>query len=356
MNDQHGYPIIWSEPRLQGASLAWDGPAPDAPAQPATTGQTSAPARIGGGLSGAWFAASSAVQEPHDAPSAPAAQAPVSRAESHAGPDASAGASAGVAQPSNHAAEPASAPAPEGERDVAYPAYENAPEGAPASSAAYPTNPPAQSSEGTVTGGSSKVSAQQLADAAAADASPVASNDAVAPAAAPAASELSSDHDDDRDHDTGRAPERDSGWGWNDPESAEQNPHIAADAPAADPVPAQPLPTHPEDDASAPEPAAGEAYSNEPPQVVANNDDLSDEALTIGRSRDNSIVLDDMLVSRRHVMITADDEGLLLRDVGSRNGTYVNGKRVEQTHLEDGDRIGIGASTFEVQNGWLVSI
>ena len=79
----------------------------------------------------------------------------------------------------------------------------------------------------------------------------------------------------------------------------------------------------------------------------------------IGASADcdgQVLVLDDMLVSRRHVVITAEDEGLLLRDLGSRNGTFVNGRRVEQTLLHEGDRIGIGASTFEVRDGWLVSV
>lgn len=80
------------------------------------------------------------------------------------------------------------------------------------------------------------------------------------------------------------------------------------------------------------------------------------EALTIGRSRDNSIVLDDMLVSRQHVRITADSDGLVLEDLGSRNGTYVNGRRVERTHLSEGDRIGIGAATFEVRDGWLLNV
>ena len=94
----------------------------------------------------------------------------------------------------------------------------------------------------------------------------------------------------------------------------------------------------------------------QPPQVVGNNDDLPDDSLTIGRGRDNSIVLDDMLVSRRHVVITADESGLVLRDLGSRNGTFVNGRRVEQTHLHEGDRLGVGASTFEVRDGWLVSV
>ena len=40
----------------------------------------------------------------------------------------------------------------------------------------------------------------------------------------------------------------------------------------------------------------------------------------------------------------------------SINGTFVNGRRVEQTLLHEGDRIGIGASTFEVRDGWLVSV
>lgn len=80
------------------------------------------------------------------------------------------------------------------------------------------------------------------------------------------------------------------------------------------------------------------------------------EALTIGRGRGNSIVLDDMLVSRQHVRITADADGLVLQDLGSRNGTYVNGRRVESTHLSEGDRIGIGAATFEVRDGWLLNV
>lgn len=82
----------------------------------------------------------------------------------------------------------------------------------------------------------------------------------------------------------------------------------------------------------------------------------SDDALTIGRSRDNSIVLDDMLVSRHHVRITADNDGLLLEDLGSRNGTFVNGRRVDQAHLHEGDRLGIGSAVFEVRDGWLVTL
>ncbi|MDQ2850873.1 MAG: FHA domain-containing protein [Actinomycetota bacterium] len=81
-----------------------------------------------------------------------------------------------------------------------------------------------------------------------------------------------------------------------------------------------------------------------------------DDVLTIGRGRGNSIVLDDMLVSRHHVRITADDDGLVLQDLGSRNGTFVNGDRVQSAALHEGDLIGIGSTTFEVRDGWLVSV
>ncbi|NHN56440.1 FHA domain-containing protein [Calidifontibacter sp. DB0510] len=109
--------------------------------------------------------------------------------------------------------------------------------------------------------------------------------------------------------------------------------------------------------ADAPGPPADSATSLAPaPPDPAGGQEVDEDALTIGRGRHNSIVLDDMLVSRQHVRITADDQGLLLEDLGSRNGTFVNGRRVERTHLEEGDRIGIGSTTFEVRDGWLVTI
>lgn len=96
--------------------------------------------------------------------------------------------------------------------------------------------------------------------------------------------------------------------------------------------------------------------SQQPPAAADTGGDGDDEALTIGRGRGNSIVLDDMLVSRQHVKISADHRGLLIEDLDSRNGTFVNGSRIDRSHLQEGDRIGIGASTFEVRDGWLVSI
>jgi hypothetical protein len=66
-------------------------------------------------------------------------------------------------------------------------------------------------------------------------------------------------------------------------------------------------------------------------------------ALTyIGRAEDNQLRLNDPGVSRRHVLITATQNGYALRDLGSQNGTYVNGDRVDEGPLADGDRITIG--------------
>ena len=107
-----------------------------------------------------------------------------------------------------------------------------------------------------------------------------------------------------------------------------------------------------------PQPPQEQIFQQPPPQDQPPSEPADDdeEALTIGRGKANSIVLDDMLVSRHHVRITADDDGLVLQDLGSRNGTYVNGLRVERVSLHEGDRLGIGATTFEVRDGWLVSV
>ena len=132
--------------------------------------------------------------------------------------------------------------------------------------------------------------------------------------------------------------------------------------PAPEPQPYQPPAAEPQQqwpsyDAPGQNPSINEAATVTTPAVADPAAQQEEpEALTIGRGRDNSIVLDDMLVSRQHVRITADADGLVLEDLGSRNGTYVNGRRVERTHLSEGDRIGIGAATFEVRDGWLLNV
>jgi FHA domain len=62
----------------------------------------------------------------------------------------------------------------------------------------------------------------------------------------------------------------------------------------------------------------------------------------IGRAEDNQLRILDPGISRRHVLITATPAGYTIRDLKSQNGTYVNGQRINETALADGDRITIG--------------
>jgi hypothetical protein len=69
---------------------------------------------------------------------------------------------------------------------------------------------------------------------------------------------------------------------------------------------------------------------------------LEGPVTAIGRHPDSDIFLDDITVSRRHVQLAKDDEGYVLRDVGSLNGTYVNRERVDQARLHHGDEVQVG--------------
>ena len=67
----------------------------------------------------------------------------------------------------------------------------------------------------------------------------------------------------------------------------------------------------------------------------------------IGRSESCQLALDDPLVSRQHAALIVSDEGVVLEDLGSRNGVKVNGTRAEGSRrLELGDRLAIGGSEF----------
>jgi ribosomal protein L40E len=69
---------------------------------------------------------------------------------------------------------------------------------------------------------------------------------------------------------------------------------------------------------------------------------LAGERVTVGRSPDCEIFLDDVTVSRKHAALTKNGDSFSIRDEGSLNGTFVNRKRVEGAELEDGDEIQIG--------------
>lgn len=78
--------------------------------------------------------------------------------------------------------------------------------------------------------------------------------------------------------------------------------------------------------------------------------ELTGEPLSIGRSREADIPLLDDKVSRVHAGIRLSDGEFYLKDLKSRNGTYVNGQRVEDTvKIKAGDRIQIGATIFVLE-------
>jgi len=80
---------------------------------------------------------------------------------------------------------------------------------------------------------------------------------------------------------------------------------------------------------------------------------IEGQTTVIGRSSECDIVLGDPNVSRRHAEIRRLGRGYSLVDLGSTNGTEVNGQRVTETSLMNGDVIGVGTTqiTFERRIG-----
>ncbi len=83
-------------------------------------------------------------------------------------------------------------------------------------------------------------------------------------------------------------------------------------------------------------------------------DRIPSGGLTIGRTGDNQIVVDDPLASRRHARLIGGQEGLVIEDAGSANGTFVNGHREQRIALRERDIVTIGNVDFLVQDGTLV--
>lgn len=73
---------------------------------------------------------------------------------------------------------------------------------------------------------------------------------------------------------------------------------------------------------------------------------LSGTNVTVGRSPEATIFLDDVTVSRRHADIDSDAGDWRLTDSGSLNGTYVNRNRIDSVLLENGDEVQIGKYRF----------
>ena len=69
---------------------------------------------------------------------------------------------------------------------------------------------------------------------------------------------------------------------------------------------------------------------------------VAGEKMTIGRSPDAEVFLDDVTVSRNHALLVRRRDGLYVDDLGSLNGTYVNRRRIESHKLANGDELQVG--------------
>ena len=77
---------------------------------------------------------------------------------------------------------------------------------------------------------------------------------------------------------------------------------------------------------------------------------LTGEPMTIGREKNNDIVVPDINVSRQHAEIRQEANGAwVIEDLGSTNGTFVNGRRIKRAPLKDADMLVLGTSKLEFQ-------
>jgi pSer/pThr/pTyr-binding forkhead associated (FHA) protein len=75
---------------------------------------------------------------------------------------------------------------------------------------------------------------------------------------------------------------------------------------------------------------------------------LDRDWLVIGRGRSADLILAEPTISRAHAAVGYDAEGFFVQDLGSTNGTMVNGAKVQRTQLKTGDRIQMGKLTLGV--------
>lgn len=77
---------------------------------------------------------------------------------------------------------------------------------------------------------------------------------------------------------------------------------------------------------------------------------LEKERISIGRKPDNDVQIDNLAVSGKHALIITILDDSFLEDLGSTNGTYVNGKLVKKHALRNGDVIGLGKHELKYVN------
>jgi hypothetical protein len=131
---------------------------------------------------------------------------------------------------------------------------------------------------------------------------------------------------------------------------------------AAAPAPARPAPARPAPAQQAPAPPPG--YPSPPPQSAdrgaarpalemdGRTYPITAAVTVLGRGTEADVIVDDAGVSRRHAEVHAEGDRLTVVDLGSTNGTYVDGEKISgSAHLVDGSRIRVGRSQLTVRFG-----
>src|ERR1700690_1828960 len=77
----------------------------------------------------------------------------------------------------------------------------------------------------------------------------------------------------------------------------------------------------------------------------------TDKQILVGRSSDLDMVLVEDMVSRKHARIAMQADQIWIEDLGSTNGTFVNGEKIKRARLKEGDRVLIGTSILKVIAG-----
>lgn len=84
--------------------------------------------------------------------------------------------------------------------------------------------------------------------------------------------------------------------------------------------------------------------------VVQGEYELNQERITIGRKPENEIPIDNLAVSGKHALVITILDDSFLEDLGSTNGTYVNGKLIKKHALKNGDVVAIGKHELKYVN------
>jgi pSer/pThr/pTyr-binding forkhead associated (FHA) protein len=75
---------------------------------------------------------------------------------------------------------------------------------------------------------------------------------------------------------------------------------------------------------------------------------VADKQILVGRSSDLDMVLVEDMVSRKHARIAMQGDQIWIEDLGSTNGTFVNGEKIKRARLKEGDRVLIGTSILKL--------